>query len=91
MDLLVEAKKEIDSYSKGGPIAFADLIQFAGVTYFGHNFTSTCVILPNWLYFTFVIVKTSFTIVGKVPRSNGHSNKHLKICFQLQQHNQHSS
>ncbi|WVZ86979.1 hypothetical protein U9M48_033687 [Paspalum notatum var. saurae] len=29
MDLLTEAKKEIDSYSKGGPIAFADLIQFA--------------------------------------------------------------
>ena len=29
VDLLVEAKKEIDSYSKGGPIAFADLIQFA--------------------------------------------------------------
>uniref|UniRef100_A0A0E0KUR9 Plant heme peroxidase family profile domain-containing protein n=1 Tax=Oryza punctata TaxID=4537 RepID=A0A0E0KUR9_ORYPU len=29
LDLLVEAKKEIDSYSKGGPIAFADLIQLA--------------------------------------------------------------
>ncbi|KAF0892309.1 hypothetical protein E2562_014870 [Oryza meyeriana var. granulata] len=29
LDLLVEAKKEIDSYSKGGPISFADLIQFA--------------------------------------------------------------
>uniref|UniRef100_A0A0D9W903 Plant heme peroxidase family profile domain-containing protein n=1 Tax=Leersia perrieri TaxID=77586 RepID=A0A0D9W903_9ORYZ len=29
LDLVVEAKKEIDSYSKGGPIAFADLIQYA--------------------------------------------------------------
>lgn len=29
MDLLTDAKKEIDSYSKGGPISFADLIQFA--------------------------------------------------------------
>ncbi|KAG8043367.1 hypothetical protein GUJ93_ZPchr0458g22791 [Zizania palustris] len=29
VDLLIEAKKEIDSYSKGGPISFADLIQFA--------------------------------------------------------------
>ncbi|KAG1362751.1 thylakoid lumenal 29 kDa protein, chloroplastic [Cocos nucifera] len=29
LNLLVEAKKEIDSYSKGGPISFADLIQFA--------------------------------------------------------------
>jgi hypothetical protein len=34
LDLLVEAKKEIDSYSKGGPISFADLIQFAGAIYF---------------------------------------------------------
>ncbi|KAF3445917.1 hypothetical protein FNV43_RR11094 [Rhamnella rubrinervis] len=30
LDLLEEAKKEIDSYSKGGPISFADLIQFGG-------------------------------------------------------------
>ncbi|XP_074568187.1 thylakoid lumenal 29 kDa protein, chloroplastic isoform X2 [Curcuma longa] len=29
LNLLVEAKKEIDSYSKGGPISFADLIQYA--------------------------------------------------------------
>lgn len=34
LDLLVEAKKEIDSKSKGGPISFADLIQFAGNCYF---------------------------------------------------------
>ncbi|THG14441.1 hypothetical protein TEA_014925 [Camellia sinensis var. sinensis] len=32
MNLLEEAKKEIDSYSKGGPIPFADLIQFAAGT-----------------------------------------------------------
>ncbi|KQJ84404.1 thylakoid lumenal 29 kDa protein, chloroplastic isoform X3 [Brachypodium distachyon] len=29
LDMLTDAKKEIDSYSKGGPIAFADLIQIA--------------------------------------------------------------
>ncbi|XP_054794994.1 thylakoid lumenal 29 kDa protein, chloroplastic-like [Prosopis cineraria] len=29
LNLLEEAKKEIDSYSKGGPISFADLIQYA--------------------------------------------------------------
>ncbi|XP_019055936.1 PREDICTED: thylakoid lumenal 29 kDa protein, chloroplastic isoform X2 [Nelumbo nucifera] len=29
LSLLEEAKKEIDSYSKGGPISFADLIQYA--------------------------------------------------------------
>nr|KJB64231.1 hypothetical protein B456_010G038200 [Gossypium raimondii] len=29
MSLLDEAKKEIDSYSKGGPISYADLIQYA--------------------------------------------------------------
>lgn len=29
MNLLEEAKKEIDSYSKGGPISYADLIQYA--------------------------------------------------------------
>ncbi|KAL3514210.1 hypothetical protein ACH5RR_026927 [Cinchona calisaya] len=29
LNLLDEAKKEIDSYSKGGPISYADLIQFA--------------------------------------------------------------
>ncbi|KAI4307426.1 hypothetical protein L6164_030617 [Bauhinia variegata] len=29
VNLLEEAKKEIDSYSKGGPISFADLVQFA--------------------------------------------------------------
>ncbi|KAH7567717.1 hypothetical protein ACOSP7_010187 [Xanthoceras sorbifolium] len=29
LDLLEEAKKEIDSYSKGGPVSYADLIQSA--------------------------------------------------------------
>ncbi|KAJ1702799.1 hypothetical protein LUZ63_002578 [Rhynchospora breviuscula] len=32
LSLLEEAKKEIDSYSKGGPISYADLIQFAAQT-----------------------------------------------------------
>ncbi|KAL3592291.1 hypothetical protein D5086_010931 [Populus alba] len=30
LNLIEEAKEEIDSYSKGGPISFADLIPFAG-------------------------------------------------------------
>ncbi|XP_027331312.1 thylakoid lumenal 29 kDa protein, chloroplastic isoform X2 [Abrus precatorius] len=30
LNLLEEAKKEIDSYAKGGPISYADLIQYAG-------------------------------------------------------------
>lgn len=30
--LIEEAKKEIDSFSKGGPISYADLIQLAGDT-----------------------------------------------------------
>ncbi|XP_015885252.3 thylakoid lumenal 29 kDa protein, chloroplastic [Ziziphus jujuba] len=30
LDLIEEAKKEIDSFSKGGPISYADLIQYAG-------------------------------------------------------------
>ncbi|XP_065047302.1 thylakoid lumenal 29 kDa protein, chloroplastic-like [Musa acuminata AAA Group] len=29
LDLIMEAKKGIDTYSKGGPISFADLIQYA--------------------------------------------------------------
>ncbi|XP_021285475.1 thylakoid lumenal 29 kDa protein, chloroplastic [Herrania umbratica] len=32
VSLLDEAKKEIDSYSKGGPISYADLIQYAAQT-----------------------------------------------------------
>lgn len=34
MNLLEEAKKEIDSYSKGGPISYADLIQYAGYAFY---------------------------------------------------------
>ncbi|GAB2279445.1 hypothetical protein Dimus_014085 [Dionaea muscipula] len=33
-NLLEAAKKEIDSYSKGGPIAYADLIQLEALTEF---------------------------------------------------------
>ncbi|PKA65254.1 Thylakoid lumenal 29 kDa protein, chloroplastic [Apostasia shenzhenica] len=29
LDLLAEAKREIDSFSKGGPVSYADLIQYA--------------------------------------------------------------
>ncbi|XP_028091068.1 thylakoid lumenal 29 kDa protein, chloroplastic-like [Camellia sinensis] len=46
MNLLEEAKKEIDSYSKGGPISFADLIQFAGcMSYLSPSLSCT---LPTW-------------------------------------------
>ena len=34
-NLIEEAKKEIDSYSKDGPITYADLILFAGLKYPG--------------------------------------------------------
>ncbi|KQJ84405.1 hypothetical protein BRADI_5g20670v3 [Brachypodium distachyon] len=37
LDMLTDAKKEIDSYSKGGPIAFADLIQIAAIAKTGGN------------------------------------------------------
>lgn len=36
LSLVEEAKKEIDSYSKGGPMSYADLIQYAGYVYFIH-------------------------------------------------------
>nr|GEZ21894.1 thylakoid lumenal 29 kDa protein, chloroplastic [Tanacetum cinerariifolium] len=32
LSLVEEAKKEIDSYSKGGPISYSDLIQLAGLS-----------------------------------------------------------
>lgn len=32
LNLIIEAKKEIDSASKGGPVSFADLIQYAAQT-----------------------------------------------------------
>ncbi|CAO2834316.1 unnamed protein product [Amaranthus hypochondriacus] len=43
LDLLVEAKKEIDSYSKGGPIAFSDLIQFAAQTAVKSTFLASAI------------------------------------------------
>jgi len=48
LDLLTEAKKEIDSKSKGGPISFADLIQFAGLKIS----SVTLLVLLNLLTFT---------------------------------------
>ena len=32
MKLVEEAKKDVDSYSKAGPISFADIIQYTGLT-----------------------------------------------------------
>ncbi|TVU15880.1 hypothetical protein EJB05_39422 [Eragrostis curvula] len=43
LDLLTEAKKEIDSYSKGGPIAFADLIQFAAQSALKRSFLDAAI------------------------------------------------
>ncbi|XP_052622536.1 thylakoid lumenal 29 kDa protein, chloroplastic [Lactuca sativa] len=33
LSMVEEAKKEIDSYSKGGPISYSDLIQLAGLVF----------------------------------------------------------
>lgn len=43
MDLLTEAKKEIDSFSKGGPISFADLIQFAAQSALKRSFLDAAI------------------------------------------------
>lgn len=43
LDLLTEAKKEIDSFSKGGPISFADLIQFAAQSALKRSFLDAAI------------------------------------------------
>ncbi|XP_039819557.1 thylakoid lumenal 29 kDa protein, chloroplastic-like [Panicum virgatum] len=43
LDLLIEAKKEIDSKSKGGPISFADLIQFAAQSALKRSFLDAAI------------------------------------------------
>ncbi|KAI8002134.1 hypothetical protein LOK49_LG08G01015 [Camellia lanceoleosa] len=43
MNLLEEAKREIDSYSKGGPISFADLIQFAAQSALKSTFLASAI------------------------------------------------
>ncbi|KAK3141599.1 hypothetical protein QOZ80_4BG0335970 [Eleusine coracana subsp. coracana] len=43
LDLLDEAKKEIDSYSKGGPISFADLMQFAAQSALKRSFLDAAI------------------------------------------------
>ncbi|CAL5015068.1 unnamed protein product [Urochloa decumbens] len=43
LDLLTEAKKEIDSNSKGGPISFADLIQFAAQSALKRSFLDAAI------------------------------------------------
>ncbi|OAY23261.1 thylakoid lumenal 29 kDa protein, chloroplastic isoform X1 [Manihot esculenta] len=43
LDLLEEAKKEIDSYSKGGPISYADLIQFAAQSALKSTFLASAI------------------------------------------------
>jgi len=43
LDLLTEAKKEIDSKSKGGPISFADLIQFAAQSALKRSFLDAAI------------------------------------------------
>lgn len=57
MDLLVEAKKEIDTYSKGGPISFSDLIQYAGELAFQfQKIISSLQIYHGYWYTQFVIL-----------------------------------
>jgi L-ascorbate peroxidase len=58
LDLLTEAKKEIDSNSKGGPITFADLIQFAGLAIS----TVTILALLNLLIFAGELFCTSASL-----------------------------
>lgn len=43
LNLLEEAKKEIDSYSKGGPIAYADLIQYAAQSALKSTFLASAI------------------------------------------------
>ncbi|PSS17384.1 Thylakoid lumenal protein [Actinidia chinensis var. chinensis] len=43
LNLIEEAKKEIDSYSKGGPISFADLIQFAAQSAIKSTFLASAI------------------------------------------------
>ncbi|XP_038897502.1 thylakoid lumenal 29 kDa protein, chloroplastic isoform X2 [Benincasa hispida] len=43
LSLLEEAKKEIDSYSKGGPISYADLIQFAAQSAIKSTFLASAI------------------------------------------------
>ncbi|XP_020685501.1 thylakoid lumenal 29 kDa protein, chloroplastic [Dendrobium catenatum] len=43
LDLIVKAKEEIDSYSKGGPISYSDLIQFAAQAAVKKTFLSSAI------------------------------------------------
>ncbi|XP_052189455.1 thylakoid lumenal 29 kDa protein, chloroplastic [Diospyros lotus] len=43
LSLVEEAKKEIDSYSKGGPISFADLIQYAAQSAIKSTFLTSAI------------------------------------------------
>ncbi|XP_020584145.1 thylakoid lumenal 29 kDa protein, chloroplastic [Phalaenopsis equestris] len=43
LDLLVKAKEEIDSYSKGGPISYSDLIQFAAQAAIKNTFLASAI------------------------------------------------
>lgn len=43
MNLLEELKKEIDAFSKGGPLSYADLIQFAGRAATRNTFLSAAI------------------------------------------------
>ncbi|GFY96114.1 ascorbate peroxidase 4 [Actinidia rufa] len=43
LNLVEEAKKEIDSYSKGGPISFSDLIQFAAQSAIKSTFLASAI------------------------------------------------
>ncbi|XP_048497942.1 thylakoid lumenal 29 kDa protein, chloroplastic isoform X2 [Beta vulgaris subsp. vulgaris] len=43
LNLVEEAKKEIDSYSKGGPIAYADLIQLAAQSAVKNTFLASAI------------------------------------------------
>ncbi|KAK7852900.1 thylakoid lumenal 29 kda protein, partial [Quercus suber] len=48
LNLLDEAKKEIDSYSKGGPISYADLIQYAAQGVLKSTFLASAIRKCGW-------------------------------------------
>lgn len=71
--LVEEAKKEIDSFSKGGPISYADLIQLAGddddecsIYLLPKLVQWTALLLWNWNLFGFGSVRLCRSISGQV-------------------------
>ncbi|GAV88034.1 hypothetical protein CFOL_v3_31458, partial [Cephalotus follicularis] len=78
LNLIKEAKKEIDSYSKGGPISFADLIQCTvSISYVAQSatkatFLAAAICKCGWneergglLYVDLITTMTKFSTLGQ--------------------------